>query len=258
MLLDPEDLRQFQNHSSQMAALDYMVSLASDVFIPTYDGNMAKVVEGQRRLVFFFCYCVVAATFGSLTINMIACVLVLIGILGSGKLSRWTAENWWSFWICITTRHFLGTILHLQWDKFLRRASASQPAEELLPVSPRRKITSILTLKSAWQMQMNALCLTSQALWNKGISQIVSFRLREQACCGQPRMVRHGERQQRRHDLSAHDFLLFLCSIGLILLFIGVIILWCPVHLGWPYRCKIVARIMFEIAAGVSLPNCRC
>ncbi|KAI3452866.1 hypothetical protein Pfo_009529 [Paulownia fortunei] len=49
MLLDPEDLRQFQNHSSQMAALDFMVSVASNVFVPTYDGNMARVVEGHRR-----------------------------------------------------------------------------------------------------------------------------------------------------------------------------------------------------------------
>ncbi|PIN03930.1 hypothetical protein CDL12_23537 [Handroanthus impetiginosus] len=49
MLLDPEDLQQFQNHSSQMAALDFMVSVASDVFVPTYDGNMARVVEGHRR-----------------------------------------------------------------------------------------------------------------------------------------------------------------------------------------------------------------
>lgn len=47
----PSDIRLFQNHSSQMAALDYMVSLASDIFIPTYDGNMAKVVEGHRRYV---------------------------------------------------------------------------------------------------------------------------------------------------------------------------------------------------------------
>ncbi|MQL87010.1 hypothetical protein Taro_019542 [Colocasia esculenta] len=52
-LLDQEDLKQFQNHSSQMAALDYMVSIASDVFIPTYDGNMAKVVEGHRRYLGF-------------------------------------------------------------------------------------------------------------------------------------------------------------------------------------------------------------
>ncbi|XP_042429339.1 rhamnogalacturonan I rhamnosyltransferase 1-like isoform X3 [Zingiber officinale] len=53
MLLNSEDLQQFQNHSSKMAALDYMVSLASDTFIPTYDGNMAKVVEGHRRYLGF-------------------------------------------------------------------------------------------------------------------------------------------------------------------------------------------------------------
>lgn len=49
MLLEPEELQQFQNHSSQMAALDFMVSAASNVFIPTYDGNMARLVEGHRR-----------------------------------------------------------------------------------------------------------------------------------------------------------------------------------------------------------------
>jgi hypothetical protein len=48
-LLSPDELRSFQNHSTQMAALDYMVSIASDVFIPSYDGNMARVVEGHRR-----------------------------------------------------------------------------------------------------------------------------------------------------------------------------------------------------------------
>ncbi|KAK4485540.1 hypothetical protein RD792_008182 [Penstemon davidsonii] len=53
MLLDPEDLRQFQNHSSQMAALDFMVSVASNIFVPTYDGNMARVVEGHRRYLGF-------------------------------------------------------------------------------------------------------------------------------------------------------------------------------------------------------------
>ncbi|KAF7828026.1 rhamnogalacturonan I rhamnosyltransferase 1-like [Senna tora] len=48
-LLSPNELQQFQNHSSQMAALDFMVSVASDAFVPTYDGNMAKLVEGHRR-----------------------------------------------------------------------------------------------------------------------------------------------------------------------------------------------------------------
>ncbi|KAM1954384.1 hypothetical protein ACFX1T_023735 [Malus domestica] len=52
-LLEPSDLRFFPNHSSQMAALDYLVSLESDIFIPTYDGNMAKVVEGHRRFLGF-------------------------------------------------------------------------------------------------------------------------------------------------------------------------------------------------------------
>ncbi|KAK3012730.1 hypothetical protein RJ639_009563 [Escallonia herrerae] len=50
-LLESSDLRYFQNHSSQMAALDYLVSLESDIFVPTYDGNMAKVVEGHRRTI---------------------------------------------------------------------------------------------------------------------------------------------------------------------------------------------------------------
>lgn len=54
MLLDPEELRQFQNHSSQMAALDFIVSVASNTFVPTYDGNMARLVEGHRRYIMLF------------------------------------------------------------------------------------------------------------------------------------------------------------------------------------------------------------
>ncbi|KAL6994102.1 Rhamnogalacturonan I rhamnosyltransferase 1 [Sarracenia purpurea var. burkii] len=52
-LLGSSELQFFQNHSSKMAALDYLVSLESDLFVPTYDGNMAKVVEGHRRTLGF-------------------------------------------------------------------------------------------------------------------------------------------------------------------------------------------------------------
>jgi len=48
-LLANDELQQFRNHSSQMAALDFIVSVASNTFVPTYYGNMAKLVEGHRR-----------------------------------------------------------------------------------------------------------------------------------------------------------------------------------------------------------------
>ncbi|XP_065875124.1 O-fucosyltransferase 38 isoform X2 [Euphorbia lathyris] len=48
-LATQEELKAFAKHASQTAALDYIISIESDVFIPSHSGNMARAVEGHRR-----------------------------------------------------------------------------------------------------------------------------------------------------------------------------------------------------------------
>lgn len=49
MLAAKEELKGFTGHATKTAALDYIISVESDVFVPSHSGNMARAVEGHRR-----------------------------------------------------------------------------------------------------------------------------------------------------------------------------------------------------------------
>lgn len=52
MLADPGELEPLLPFSSRLAALDFIVSDESDVFVTNNNGNMAKILAGRRSVYF--------------------------------------------------------------------------------------------------------------------------------------------------------------------------------------------------------------
>ncbi|KAI5329557.1 hypothetical protein L3X38_028954 [Prunus dulcis] len=51
MLARDGELSPYMNKSSALAAIDYIVSLSSDVFVPSHGGNMGRAMQGHRAYV---------------------------------------------------------------------------------------------------------------------------------------------------------------------------------------------------------------
>ncbi|KAF6161399.1 hypothetical protein GIB67_009278 [Kingdonia uniflora] len=51
MLARDGELLQFINRSSSLAAIDYIISLSSDVFMPSHGGNMGRAMQGHRAYI---------------------------------------------------------------------------------------------------------------------------------------------------------------------------------------------------------------
>ncbi|PWA51987.1 GDP-fucose protein O-fucosyltransferase [Artemisia annua] len=51
MLARNDELNPYKNRTAILTAIDYIVSLSSDVFLPSYDGHMVRALQGHRAYV---------------------------------------------------------------------------------------------------------------------------------------------------------------------------------------------------------------